>query len=278
MIRTFPKRIRIGHSPDPDDAFMFYGITSGKVKPPFEIAHVIENIQSLNKRALMGELEVTAISAFAYGKVSDRYSVLRTGSSFGMGYGPIVVGRTSMSLEELRNAKVAVPGDMTSAYALLRLALGECHPVEVSFYNIINAVREGVVDCGLLIHEGQLAYDRIGLVKVLDLGDWWRLQTGGLPVPLGLNAVRADIEPLAGDLNRLLRESIEKARADPEAALGEALRYARWADKELVTRFVKMYVNELTIDMGDLGRRALREFYARTSAAGLLAEIPFKVV
>jgi len=272
------EKVRLGHSPDPDDAFIFYGISSGAVKGSFGIEHVIEDIESLNRRAVSGELEATAISAYAYGKVCDKYSVLRVGSSFGLGYGPLVVARKDIDEGRLPKCKIAVPGKTTSAYALLRMALGECDAVEVGFDHILNAVREGVVDCGLIIHEGQLTYDRLGLVRALDLGGWWTKETRGLPVPLGLNAVRRDVEPLAPELDTLIRKSIEFGRANPEAALDYALRYARWGDRELIARFVNMYVNDLTLDMGEVGKRALEEFFRRAAEAGLLREVSLRVV
>lgn len=278
MIRMGLEKVRIGHSPDPDDAFMFYGITSGRVKGALRVEHVIEDIESLNRRALSGELEVTAISAHAYGKACDKYSVLRAGSSFGLGYGPILVARKRIDEGKLPRVKIAVPGEMTSAYALLRIALGKCNTVEMGFDHILNAVREGVVDCGLIIHEGQLTYERLGLLKVLDLGDWWNRETRGLPVPLGLNAVRRDTESVAPELNRMLRESIQFGRANFEDALNYALRYSRWANRELVSRFVGMYVNDLTLDMGERGRGALEEFFRRAHDAALIDTVSLRVV
>lgn len=278
MIRMGLEKVRIGHSPDPDDAFMFYGITSGRVKGALHVEHVIEDIESLNRRALSGELEVTAISAHAYGKACDKYSVLRAGSSFGLGYGPILVARKRIDEGKLPRVKIAVPGEMTSAYALLRIALGKCNTVQMGFDHILNAVREGVVDCGLIIHEGQLTYERLGLLKVLDLGDWWNRETRGLPVPLGLNAVRRDTESVAPELNRMLRESIQFGRANFEDALNYALRYSRWANSELVSRFVGMYVNDLTLDMGERGRGALEEFFRRAHDAALIDTVSLRVV
>jgi 1,4-dihydroxy-6-naphthoate synthase len=266
--------IRLGHSPDPDDAFMFWGLASGRVDPRgFEFEHVLADIQSLNEWALEGRLEVTALSLHAYPFVQERYVILPHGASMGSGYGPVLVARDSLSRAQLRDVEIAVPGRMTTAFLVLRLFLGEDFRYrEVPFDRIMKEVAEGGAEAGLLIHEGQLTYAQQGLDAIVDLGEWWLLETG-LPLPLGVNVARRDLgdEALA-ELSQVLRESIRAGLESREAALEYALQFARGLDPALADRFVGMYVNELTEDYGEEGRRAVRELLRRGEEIGAFAE------
>jgi 1,4-dihydroxy-6-naphthoate synthase len=265
--------IRLGHSPDPDDAFMFWGLASGRVDPRgFEFEHVLADIQTLNEWALEGRLEVTALSLHAYPFVQERYSLLPHGASMGAGYGPIVVAREPKSKEQLAELRISVPGKMTTAFLVLRLYLGDFEYREAPFDRILDQVREGRADAGLLIHEGQLTYGALGLEKVVDLGEWWLLETG-LPLPLGVNAARADIgaEALL-ELSAVLDESIRAGLANREEALAYAGQFGRGLDPELTDRFVGMYVNELTCDYGEEGRAAVAELLRRGEAIGAFPE------
>jgi 1,4-dihydroxy-6-naphthoate synthase len=261
--------IRLGHSPDPDDAFMFWGLASGEVDPRrFEFEHVLRDIQTLNEWALRGELEVTAISLAAYPKVQERYVLLPHGASMGSGYGPIVVARQEHSAADLRELEIAVPGELTTAFLVLRMCIGSFRYREVPFDAIIDEVRSGRADAGLLIHEGQLTYEAEGLKKVVDLGEWWLLETG-LPLPLGANVARRDVgaESLF-ELSDVLRDSIQAGLDNRAEAMEYALQFGRGLDTELTDRFVGMYVNELTCDYGDEGRQAVRELLTRAEALG----------
>jgi 1,4-dihydroxy-6-naphthoate synthase len=267
--------IRIGHSPDADDAFMFYALTHGKVEMPgVRIEHVLEDIESLNRRAATGELEVTAISCATYPSIADRYRIMDPGASMGKGYGPIVVARRPLDEAELAESAVAVPGLGTTAYLLLRLVLGDPPVIVVPFDRIIEVVLEEQAHAGLLIHEGQITYAALGLVKVLDLGERWTKETG-LPLPLGINVTRRDLGPaLAAQLSEALRASIRYAHAHPEEAVAYALRYGRGIDAATCTRFVHMYVNDYTVTLGEEGRQALETLYRRAVSAELLAAMP----
>ena len=270
-------RIRVGHSPDPDDAFMFYGIASNRVDTGgFRIEQVLEDIESLNRRALEGELEVSAVSIHAYAHLADRYALMPCGASMGDGYGPLVVTREPMSVDDVARRKIAVPGTLTSAFLALRLALSrDFEHVVVPFDAILDAVADGDADAGLIIHEGQLTYSSLGLHKVLDLGVWWADRTGGLPLPLGGNAVRKDLgDDTMRALTRVLRDSIEYGLDHREEALAYSLDYGRGLDAAMADRFVGMYVNDLTRDYGDRGREAIRRFLDEGSAAGLVPELP----
>jgi 1,4-dihydroxy-6-naphthoate synthase len=262
-------RIRLGHSPDPDDAFMFWGLAEGDVDPRgFEFEHVLRDIQTLNEWALEGRLEVTAISLYAYPHVQDRYVLLPHGASMGSGYGPIVVARDELSDDDLRRVEIAVPGRMTTAFLTLRLRLGEFRWREVPFDRIMDEVVSGEADAGLLIHEGQLTYGAAGLRKVIDLGEWW-LEETGLPLPLGANVARRDLGPdVLPELSEVLAESIRAGLDNRERALEYALQFGRGLDGELADRFVGMYVNELTEDYGEEGRRAVRELLRRGEEIG----------
>jgi 1,4-dihydroxy-6-naphthoate synthase len=272
--------LRVGHSPDPDDAFMFYGLAHGAVRiRDFRIEHVLEDIESLNRRAAARELEVTAISAHAYPRVADAYHILSTGASMGRGYGPILAATRPMTLADLRGKRVAIPGPWTTA-ALLTSLYAEGHvPVEVLFDRVPQAILAGEVDAGVIIHEGQLTYGGMGLVKIADYGELWAAETGGLPLPLGLDVVRADLGPeLCREINRGLRASIEYARANLEPAIDYALTFGRGLDRDLGKKFVGMYVSEDTVDMGEPGREALRLLFARGAEKGLIPAVPELVV
>jgi 1,4-dihydroxy-6-naphthoate synthase len=258
--------IRVGFSADPDDAFMFWGLASGTVPTRgYEFEPVVEDIQTLNELALEGTLEVTAMSAAAYPLVRDRYLLLPHGASIGSGYGPIVVGREPLTLDDLRSIEIVVPGELTTAFLVLKMALGGeiAHRV-LPFDRIQAEVTSGAAPAGLLIHEGQLTYRDEGLHKCLDLGEWWLLETG-LPLPLGVNTVRRDLgEQAVREVSDILRESINAALANRDEALDYALAFGRGMDAERGDRFVSMYVNELTCDYGDEGRQAIRELLARS--------------
>jgi 1,4-dihydroxy-6-naphthoate synthase len=270
-------RIRLGHSPDPDDAFMFWGLAAGEVDPRgFEFEHVLRDIQTLNEWALEGRLEVTAISLHAYPHVQDRYVLLPHGASMGSGYGPIVVAREELSDDDLRRIEIAVPGRMTTAFLTLQLRLGEFKWREIPFDRIMDEVLSGEAEAGLLIHEGQLTYGAAGLRKVIDLGEWW-LEETGLPLPLGANVARRDLGPdVLRELSDVLAESIRAGLDNRERALEYALQFGRGLDDDLADRFVGMYVNELTEDYGEEGRRAVRELLQRGEEIGAFRE-PVKV-
>ena len=268
-------RIRLAHSPDPDDAFMFYGLASGAVDPgPYRFEHVLADIQTLNERALLGEYEVTAISIHAYPYVREKYVLTACGSSMGDNYGPLLVSRTPLELDALRGRTIAVPGLRTTAYLVLQLALGRdgFRPEIVMFDQIPEAVAASRVDAGLLIHEGQLTYRRYGLHPVLDLGAWWHERTG-LPLPLGGNAVRRDLGlEQARAIARLIRASIQYGLDHRPEAVRYALRFGRGLDETLADRFVGMYVNAWTLDYGPRGREAVRRLLHEGTAAGLVPD------
>jgi 1,4-dihydroxy-6-naphthoate synthase len=260
-------RIRVGHSADPDDAFMFWALEAGQVDSRgLELEQVVSDIQTLNEWALEGRLEVTAISMGAYPSVAERYLLLPHGASMGEGYGPVVVAREPLSLEELREREIAIPGRLTTAYLALRLALGEDVRVrELPFDRILDEVLAGRAAAGLLIHEGQLTYAAAGLRRVLDLGEWWAGETG-LPLPLGVNVARRDLGERLPDVSAVLGEAIRYGLEHRDEALEYAARFGRGIDRETTDRFVAMYVNELTCDYGETGRRAVRELLRRAGA------------
>jgi 1,4-dihydroxy-6-naphthoate synthase len=273
--------VRIGHSPDADDAFMFWAMASGRVAVPgYRVEHVMEDIESLNRRAQTGELEVTAISAAAYPLLAGTYRLLRVGASIGRAYGPVVVARKAIDpalpvrQAGLAGRRVAVPGQYTTAYLLLRLFAAGFEPVFTPFDRVLQSVAAGEVDAGLVIHEGQVTYEREGFVKVLDLGEEWHRATG-LPIPLGLNAVRRDLGPqVAEHVRDALLASIREAQAHEDEALDYALRFGRGVDREAGRRFVRMYVNDDTLDLGEEGRAALESLYARAVQRGILEAVP----
>ncbi len=267
--------LQIGHSPDPDDAFMFCALSHGAVKiRDFEIDHVLEDIQSLNERAMNGDLEVTAISAHAFLSVADKYWIMATGASMGEGYGPVVISKEALTIDELEGKRVAIPGEITTAALLSRIFLPKFEAVVRPFDAIFDAVDKGDADAGVIIHEGQLTYADKGYHKILDFGERWEKETG-LPLPLGLDVVRRDLgRELAEEINRAMRASIDWAYENEEEALTYSLQFGRGLERELGRRFVKMYVSDITKDMGDAGEKALRELFARAEAAGIVDKAP----
>lgn len=265
------REITLGHSPDPDDAFMFYALTQGKLDTGgLVFKEVVEGIEQLNHRAVDGELAVTALSVHAYGYVADKYALLSCGASFGDRVGPIVVARRPMQVGELADVRIGVPGTMTSAYLLLKLLLMNFRFEVLPFDKIPEAVIRGEVDAGLLIHEGQLTYEKLGLHPVVDLGEWWHADTG-LPVPLGVNAIRKDMgQELIAKIVPALKQSIQYALSHRAEAVAYAMRYARGLDAGSTDRFVGMYVNALTLDMSEKGREAVSRLLTRGYHAGLL--------
>ena len=265
------RAVTIGHSPDPDDAFMVYAFARDRVKVPgTKVRLVPQDIESLNRWAFEELLDVTALSAHAYARLSDRYALLPQGSSFGDGYGPLVVARPGTRLQDLSRAPVAIPGELTSAYLAGRLALGDFEAVAMPFDRILEAVQRGEVQAGLIIHEGQLTYARFGVEKLLDLGAWWKQETG-LLLPLGLNAIRKALpEDLRLAVARAYRESVEYALAHRDEAIRYAMGFGRGIPADLTDRFVDMYVNEHTTDLRELEVGSLETFYARAHAAGFL--------
>ncbi len=263
-------QIKLGHSPDPDDAFMFWGLAEGTVDARgFEFEHVLRDIQTLNEWAMEGRLEVTAISLHTYPFVQEHYALLPHGASMGDGYGPVIVSKEPLSVEELAETEIAVPGKMTTSFLILLLFLGrEFSYREVPFDRIMSEVGEGRARAGLLIHEGQLTYEREGFHKVVDFGEWWRDECG-LPLPLGVNVARRDLgRDTLRELSDVLHDSIEAGLENREPALEYALQFGRGLDSALADRFVGMYVNQLTQDYGDRGRSAVAELLARGEAIG----------
>jgi len=270
------RTVRFGHSPDADDAYMFYGFHTGEAGiDGCRVEHVLQDIQSLNVRALQkADLEITACSAHAYAFLADRYAVLACGASFGWGYGPVLVAREPRSVESLRGKRVAVPGKLTTAALLLRTECPDVQAVEVMFDQIPQAVLAGDVDAGVIIHESQLTYREEGLNKVLDFGELWR-DRDDLPVPLGLDVVRRDLgEPLMKACSTGFRRSIEVAFAHEDEAIRYALQFGRGLDSAQGKKFVHMYVNDLTLDMGERGRAGLELLYERAVACGAIAKAP----
>ena len=262
--------IRLGHSPDPDDAFMFWALAAGAIDTRgFEFEHVLQDIQTLSEWALEGRLETTAMSLASYPLVQELYAILPHGASMGSGYGPVVVGPRALSRGELLAKEIVVPGEMTTAFLTLRLYLGEeFRHRSLPFDQILDEVRSGRAEAGLLIHEGQLTYASLGLEKSVDLGEWWLLETG-LPLPLGINVARRDLgEETLHDLSEVLRESIRAGLDNREEAMQYAMQFGRGLDERLADRFVGMYVNELTEDYGDEGRKAVEELLRRAEAIG----------
>ena len=271
-------KITLGHTPDADDAFMFYGIASGKVSSPdFQIEHVIEDIESLNRRALKRELDVTAVSAHAHAYLSG-YVILRSGGSFGINYGPIVIARRGSGITEatLAKSRIAIPGKLTSANLLLQLAIGKFKEEEMSFEKIPEAVKTGRVDAGLVIHEAQITYDKREFDALLDLGKWWSAHAGSLPVPLGINVASTSSMTLEQirKFSDLFARSISYGLENLDAAMDYAMAYGRKNDKETITRFVKMYVNQYTRDMGSEGKKSIEKFFEMASSLGLLSKAP----
>lgn len=274
--------IRVGHSPDPDDAFMFYALTHDKLDTGnLTFRHELQDIETLNQRALRGELEVSAVSIHAYAYLLDKYALLPSGCSMGDRYGPMIVAREPMAVPNLASKTIAVPGKLTTAFLTFQLLLhdagllaGSSAPrvVVMPFDEILSATASGRCDAGLIIHEGQLTFQNQGLHLVVDLGVWWQAKTG-LPLPLGGNVVRRDLgNAVISQISRLLRESIRYALGHREEALDYALQYGRDLDRSLADRFVGMYVNEWTLDYGPRGREAVRRLLAEGHRAGVIPE------
>jgi 1,4-dihydroxy-6-naphthoate synthase len=274
--------IRVGHSPDPDDAFMFYALAKDLIDTgPYQFTHELVDIETLNRRAFQAELELTALSLHAYAYLADKYLLCTCGASMGDNYGPMVVAREARSIESLRGCTIAVPGTLTTAFLALSLCLGKdtFRHVVVPFDEILNVAQAGeyqgqAIDAGLIIHEGQLTFESQGLKLVVDLGKWWHEQTGGLPLPLGANGIRRDLGPEAiHEVNRLLKESIRYGLAHRQQALEYALAFGRGLDDAKADQFVGMYVNDWTLDFGPRGRKAVRELLARGHQAGIIPQL-----
>jgi len=266
------REIKIAHSPDSDDAFMFYGLATNKVRVPgYKFIHTLTDIEALNQRAMTDPFyDVTAISFHAYPYLQDNYTLMACGGSVGDGYGPMVVAARSYTLDEMKKLRIAVPGTLTTAYLALKLFAPEIETVTVEFDKIIPAVVSGEFDAGLIIHEGQLTYGRDGLTKLLDLGAWWNEETG-LPLPLGGNAILRSLGPEVQRITtQALRDSIQHALDHREAALEYAMQFARDLDSSMANRFVGMYVNERTLNYGDDGREAIRKLLAMGYERGII--------
>lgn len=268
---TEPTTITLAHSPDSDDAFMFYGLATNKLDTGgLHFKHLLKDIQTLNEEATRGTYDVTAISFHAYAYVADKYALLPHGASIGDNYGPIVVSREPGTRDDIPNLKIAIPGTLTSAFLALRLFNADFKYEIVAFDKIIDAVLDGACDAGLLIHEGQLFYQRKGLHKVLDLGEWWH-ERHGLPLPMGGNAIKRDLGPdLIREVSNLLRESIRYSLTHREDALQYAMQFARDMDPALADRFVGMWVNELTLDYTERGREAVRRLLEEGFEKGII--------
>ena len=264
-------KIRVGHSPDPDDAFMFYAIAHEKIKTDgIQFSHVIEDIESLNRRAYRAELEVTAVSAFTYFQIADKYALMPCGASIGENYGPVLVSKTSVYPKELEGKKIAVPGLNTTAYLMLRLFLPKFKEVVVPFDQILDVVAKGEVDAGLIIHEGQLTYKKLGFKKVADLGEWFYERTK-LPLPLGVDVIRKNLgKDIMRKTTKLLKNSIEHALENRSEALKYAMKFGRGIEEKTADEFVGMYVNHYTVDMGRKGKDGLITLHQAALAAGLI--------
>ena len=267
------KTIHVAHSPDSDDAFMFYALASGKIDTEgLTYVHELQDIETLNQRAMRAELEVTAVSIHAYAYLSDRYALLPHGASMGDRYGPRLVAREPLARADVRGKRIAVPGMLTSAYLAMRLFEPDFEPVVTPFDQIEDAVVDGQVDLGLLIHEGQLTFGERGLHLIQDMGEWWFEETG-LPLPLGGNVVRKDLgDDLTRKISRHLRDSIAYGLQHRKGALDHAMQYARGLDRSKADAFVGMYVNDWTLDYGDRGRRAVKQFLQRGVDAGIITK------
>ena len=268
--------IRVAHSPDSDDAFMFWALATGQLETGrYRFEHVLDDIETLNRAAFDGTYEVTAVSIHAYAHLDHRYALLASGASMGDGYGPLLVAREPLDPERLATTRVAIPGTLTSAALALKMWHPTLETTVVPFDRIIPAVQAGEVDAGVIIHEGQLTWRDEGLHAIVDLGVWWAGETGGLPLPLGGNVVRRDLgDDVIADVAALLKRSIELGLEHRGEALDHALGYGRGLDRAKADRFVGMYVNELTVDYGERGRRAVRLFLERAHAARLIPRVP----
>ena len=270
--------ISVGHTPDADDAFMFYGMLSGKVtSKSFTVRHVVEDIENLNRMAVNPKLDVTAVSVHACAYIPG-YTILRSGGSFGIGYGPIVTATKKITVDELQNATIAIPGKMTSAFLLLQLMIGKFDYVEMNFSDIPTAVKNGKVDAGLVIHETQLSYQQEGIGKILDVGEWWDKTTNGLPVPLGINVMRDDfgIETIR-KFDNFLQESIKFGLEHIDDAIDYAMTYGRGKPKDLIKKFEKMYVNDVTVNMGKNGEESINRFFDMAKEKSLIPKFNPKI-
>ncbi|HJM20119.1 MAG TPA: MqnA/MqnD/SBP family protein [Candidatus Thalassarchaeaceae archaeon] len=267
-----PRLVRVGHSPDPDDAFMFHALTTGLIDTPgYNFEHVLLDIETLNEKAMNGEYEVSAVSIHAFPDISDKYTLMNCGASMGEGYGPMLVSSNPMDLDEACSKPIAIPGDKTSAHLALKLACGEVDTVIVPFDEIIPRILSGEFTSGVIIHEGQLTWASHGLNLVLDLGIWWNERTGGLPLPLGGNVVRNDLgDELCNQITAWVKQSIEIAINNPEGALEFARQWGRGIDEETNSKFVQMYVNERTIDYEDEGRSSIVQFLTEGIRIGMI--------
>jgi len=270
------EKLYIGHSPDADDAFMYFALAKEKVKiGDYEIDHVMDDIETLNRRAATGELPVTAISTAVYPDVADKYRIMSCGSSVGRNYGPLVLAKSAMNLEDLVGKRIGIPGPFTTAYLLLRLYVpGDFEAVSLNFDDVMAAVESGDVDAGVIIHEGQLTWEESGLHRILDLGEAWMNDTQ-LPIPLGLDVINRDL----GDeqmeiIARALKASIVYARENEDDAIDYAMQYGRGLDRETCREFVRMYVNEDTVDMGDEGRKALETLFGKAVERKIITSMP----
>ncbi|MCG3780419.1 MAG: C4-dihydroxy-6-naphtoate synthase [Nitrosopumilus sp.] len=277
-IKKTNMKISVGHTPDSDDAFMFYGMFTNKVpSPDFTVNHVIEDIEKLNLKATNPELDVTAVSVHACAYIPG-YTILRSGGSFGINYGPIVTAKKQMTINELKKCKIAIPGKMTSAFLLLQLMIGKFEYVEMIFSDIPKAVESGEVDAGLVIHETQLSYKQEGNVKILDVGEWWDKTTGGLPVPLGINVMKTDLgmETIV-KFDKYLQASIEFGIKNFDDAIEYSMQYSRGKERTLIEKFVKMYVNQITVNMGDSGEKSIRKLFEMAKEKGLVPDFEISI-
>jgi len=270
--------ISVGHTPDSDDAFMFYAMFSDLIKSDdFSVTHVIEDIENLNKKAIDPELDVTAVSVHACAYIPN-YTILRSGGSFGIGYGPIVTAMKQIAIDELKNLRIAIPGKMTSAFLLLQLMIGKFDYVEMNFSDIPKAVKAGDVDAGLVIHETQLSFEQEDVMKILDVGKWWHEQTNGLPVPLGINVMsnKFDSQTIK-KFDTYLQKSIKYALEHKDDALEYAMQYSRGKSQELIEKFVLMYVNNVTVDMGESGEKSIRTLFDMAKQKNLVPDFELKI-
>ena len=270
--------ISVGHTPDSDDAFMFYAMFTDLVKSDdFTVTHIIEDIENLNKKATNPELDVTAVSVHACAYIPN-YTILRSGGSFGIGYGPIVTAMKPITIDELKNSKIAIPGKMTSAFLLLQLMIGKFDYVEMNFSDIPKAVKAGDVDAGLVIHETQLSFEQEGVMKILDVGKWWHEQTNGLPVPLGINVMSNKFNSQTiKQFDMYLQKSIKYALEHKDDALEYAMQYSRGKSRDLIEKFVLMYVNNVTVDMGESGEKSIRTLFDMARQKNLVPDFELKI-
>lgn len=269
------KLLTLGHSPDPDDAFMFYALATDKIDSKgWQFEHILQDIQTLNERATREEIDITAVSIHAYAYIADKYALTNCGASMGDNYGPMVVAREQFPVEEIKNHKIAIPGTMTSAFLALKLAIGDFEYEVVPFDEILDRVESGEFDAGLIIHEGQLTYGSQNLKLILDLGVWWK-EKHNLPLPLGGNVIRRSLgEEAIKEISEVLKESIQYGLKHREEAVAHSLQWARGLDHQLADEFVGMYVNDRTIDYGDDGRKSIKIFLTEAAEAGIIPKVP----